>query len=45
VDGLKHKTTKLHQEQEEFRALLTEKSKEALELSSKNAELQAKVED
>ena len=47
MDGLKQETTKLHeklQTQEKSKVLLTEKSKEALELSNKNAELQAEVE-
>ena len=48
MEGLKQETTRLHEElqwtQEEARALLTEKSKEALKLSNKNAELQAEVE-
>ena len=44
VDGLQHEMAKLHQEQEDSRALLTEKSKEALDLSNKIAELQAEVE-
>jgi len=45
VDGLQHESSKLHQEQEESRALLIEKSKEALNLSTKNAKLQAEVEN
>jgi len=48
VGGLKQERTKLHEElqqsQQEVKAFLTEKSKEALELSDKNARLQAEVE-
>jgi len=48
VGSLKQETTKLYEEfqqsQQEAKALLTEKSKEALELSEKNASLQVEVE-
>jgi len=44
VVGLEYEATKFHQAQEESRALLAEKSKEALKLSNKTAELQVEVE-